>query len=79
MTPHPSTPGPECTGPDARLWDWRLDVDPPETPRHAAGRHREAQAICRQCRIRALCLADRETNPSLGAGVWGGELFGSAA
>lgn len=20
MTPHPSTPGPECTGPDSWLW-----------------------------------------------------------
>jgi hypothetical protein len=40
-----------------------------------ARRHREAQTICRRCQIMAAYLASRTTNPQLGAGVSGGEVF----
>lgn len=75
MTPN-SSPSPPCTGTDSWLWQGRGTTEAAE---EASARHGEARALCRECTVISLCLADRETRPSLGAGVWGGETFEDAA
>lgn len=74
----PAILGPELTGAACKgrgpLWDENLDPQEPAAVREE--RHRAAIDVCwLACPIRVECLATRTTTPSLGGGIWGGELF----
>lgn len=78
----PHWPDRACRGHDPSLWDDRLDLTGPSgnTYREADpdrdARHDEARRICHDCPRRAECLATRVADPTIGPGIWGGELFG---
>jgi hypothetical protein len=67
----PNLPRAACKG-LADLWDDRVDNEPEE---HRTQRHDQAIGTCRECPVRADCLTARLTEPDLGNGVWGGQLF----
>jgi predicted nucleic acid-binding Zn ribbon protein len=74
----PTLLGPELTGAACKgrgpLWDENLDPQEPAVVRE--DRHRAAIDICRvACPIRVECLATRTAEPSLGGGIYGGQLF----
>ncbi|MGH3882880.1 MAG: hypothetical protein ACRDRC_05685 [Pseudonocardiaceae bacterium] len=55
------------------LWDDRVSG---EIPDERTTRHQQATAICRTCPELNACHQARITDPTLGAGIWGGRLFG---
>lgn len=74
----PTLLGPELMGAACKgrgpLWDENLDPQEPSAVREE--RHRAAVDVCwLACPIRVECLATRIAEPSLGGGVWGGQLF----
>lgn len=72
----PNLPGAACKGATEPLWDWTTDG---ETFVQRGLRLERAMAICRTCPVMARCLWTRETDPSLGPGVWGSQLFNTKA
>lgn len=73
----PPLPGAACAGTDAHLWDDRLDQTPPESPTARDQRHQLAIETCQKCPVRAECLQKRLNDPTLGKGVFGGQVFDS--
>lgn len=71
----PQLRGAACAGIDAHLFDDRLDQSPPETITDRDQRHQRAIDTCHGCPVRAPCLQMRVEDPSLGAGVFGGQVF----
>jgi hypothetical protein len=77
----PDLPGAACKGHGELFDDWREHRTPDgryrhETPTDRAERHTAAMRICwTLCPIREQCLATRDAQPALGAGIYGGVLF----
>jgi predicted nucleic acid-binding Zn ribbon protein len=51
------------------------DTIPGETDPQRHQRHNKAQTICRTCPAKTQCQQERETNPDLGPGIYGGQLY----
>ena len=62
-----------CKGATEPLWDFSVEG---ELPGQRAERLERGTAICRTCPERSACGAARLSNPDLGAGLYGGVLFG---
>ena len=69
----PNLPQAACKGATEPLWDFSVDG---ELPCQRAERLERGTAICRTCPEREACRAARLNNPDLGAGLYGGVLFG---
>lgn len=74
----PDLRGAACAGPHAHLWDDALDgyQRRRENDTNRAERHQSAIDTCRECPVLEQCLQARFDDPTLGAGVYGGRLFG---
>lgn len=73
----PNLPAAACKG-ESPTFDWLIDGEPFEQ-RSRRLAEAIAVAVCHACPVTARCLKARESNPALGAGVWGGQLFSSKA
>jgi len=71
LTLGPNLPDAACKG-GGNLWDANIDGEEDD---ERAQRHTKATASCNNCPEQAACLTQRLTNPTLGPGIWGGQLF----